>query len=71
MVKPIYDCEYTLFGGAVREDYLIAMLGCQVVFVSAVRQGCEIYQGHGIMRKFQARKFKLWKRSWKFKPVHR
>ena len=25
-----------MFGGTVREDYLIAMLGCQVVFVSAV-----------------------------------
>ena len=41
-VKPvafeIYDHEYTMFGGAVREDYLIAMLGCQVVFVTAVRE---------------------------------
>ena len=27
-----------MFGGTVREDYLIAMLGCQVVFVSAVRE---------------------------------
>ena len=27
-----------IFGGTVWEDYLIAMLGCQVVFVSAVRE---------------------------------
>ena len=25
-----------MFGGTVQEDYLIAMLGCHVVFVSAV-----------------------------------
>ena len=27
-----------MFGGTVREDYLIAMLGCQMVFVTAVRE---------------------------------
>ena len=38
MAFEICDHEYTMFEGALREDYLIAMLGCQVVFVSAVRK---------------------------------
>ena len=36
-----YDHEYITIGGAVREDYLISMLGCQMVFAFAVRE-CEM-----------------------------
>ena len=41
MAFEFYDHDYTMFGAAVQKEYLIAMLGCQVVFVAVVR-GCKL-----------------------------